>query len=112
MKILSIPLAIGMSSLGLWSVTQSPASALRLRACPGESQFSDCKMVDFHPAPPSAEVFEVSLRQSLPVAIAQYRTAFAIAHAPPLRNGLLVLQYENDSSPSQQLAQVPDLPAP
>ena len=111
MKILSIPLALGMSSLCLLSATQSPASALRLRDCPGgtwESQFSDCKMVDFHAAPPDAEVFEVSLRQSLSVMIAQYRTDFAIAHAPPQRAGLLALQYETDSAPTRvQVSQAP-----
>ncbi|MGD1932497.1 MAG: hypothetical protein ACFB12_26690 [Leptolyngbyaceae cyanobacterium] len=100
-----------MSSLGLLSVTQSPARALRLRDCPGvtwESQFSDCKLVDFHAAPPDAEVFEVSMRLSLSVTIAQYQTDFAIAHAPPRRAGLLALQYETDSAPaSVQVSQTP-----
>ncbi|MEO1094084.1 MAG: hypothetical protein AAFX01_04190 [Cyanobacteria bacterium J06638_28] len=107
MKISSISLAIGMSSLSLLSIAQSPASALRMRDCPGvtwEAQFSDCKMVDFHAAPPPAEVFEVSMRQSLSVAIAQYQTDFAIAHAPPLRAGLLALQYEPDNT---QVSQIP-----
>ena len=111
MKILSIPLALGMSSLCLLSATQTPASAMRLRDCPGvtwESQFSDCKMVDFHAAPLDEAVFEVSLRQSLSVTIAQYTTNFAIAHAPPQRAGLLALQYETDSAPtSVQVSQVP-----
>lgn len=115
MKNLSISLAIGMSSLCLLSATQSPASALRLKDCPGvtwESQFSDCKMVDFHAAPPDAEVFEVSLRQALSVTIAQYTTDFAIAHAPPLRDGLLALQYEIDSAPTWHLARVLESPTP
>ena len=112
MKILSIPLALGMSSLCLLSATQSPASAQRLRDCPGvtwESQFNNCKMVDFHAAPPPVEVFEVSMRQSLSVTIAQYTTDFAIAHAPPQRAGLLALQYETDSQPlvSVQVSQAP-----
>ncbi|MEM6434292.1 MAG: hypothetical protein AAF773_10650 [Cyanobacteria bacterium P01_D01_bin.115] len=111
MKILSIPLAIGMSSLGLWSVSQTPASAQRLRDCPGatwESQFSNCKMVDFHAAPPPVEVFEVSMRLSLSVTIAQYQTDFAIAHAPPQRAGLLALQYETDRAPTNvQVSQTP-----
>ena len=107
MRILSISLALGMSSLGLLSANQSPANAMRLRDCPGvtwESQFSDCKMVDFHAAPPDEAVFEVSLRQSLSVTIAQYTTDFAIAHAPPQRAGLLALQYETTSV---QVSQVP-----
>ncbi|MEO1068816.1 MAG: hypothetical protein AAFW95_06795 [Cyanobacteria bacterium J06638_6] len=74
-----------------------------------QSQFSDCKMVDFHAAPPDEAVFEVSLRQSLPVTIAQYTTDFAIAHALPQRAGLLALQYETDSQPlvSVQVSQAP-----
>ncbi|MEL6400078.1 MAG: hypothetical protein AAFR26_13565 [Cyanobacteria bacterium J06626_4] len=111
MRILSIPLALGLSSLCLLSVTQSSANAMRLRDCPGvtwESQFSDCKIVDFHAAPPPVEVFEVSMRQSLSVTIAQYQTDFAIAHALPQRAGLLALQYETDSAPtSVQVSQVP-----
>ncbi|NEQ42253.1 MAG: hypothetical protein F6K00_01310 [Leptolyngbya sp. SIOISBB] len=109
MKISSIPLALGMSSLCLLSVTQFPASALRLRDCPGltwEARSGSCKVVDFHAPPPDVEAFEVSLRQSLPVLIAQYRTDFAIAHAPPLRAGLLALQYETDSVPTWRLASV------
>ncbi|HEY9815506.1 MAG TPA: hypothetical protein V6D20_06865 [Candidatus Obscuribacterales bacterium] len=115
MKILSIPLALGISSLCLFSVTQAPASALRLRDCSGltwEAQFSNCTVVDFHATPPDIEAFEVSLRQSLSVAIAQHRTDFAIAHAPPRRAGLLALKYEVDRpsigpSTSVQVSQVP-----
>ena len=55
---------------------------------------------------PDAVTYEVSLRQSLPVAIAQYTTDFAIAHAPPRRAGLLALQYKTDSTPTWQLAQL------
>jgi hypothetical protein len=108
MNILSLPLALGMSSLCLLSATQSPASALRLRDCPGvtwETQFRDCQMVDFHALPPDEAVFEVSLQQSLSVVIAHYTTEFAIAHAPPRRAGLIALQYETDSSPTWHLAQ-------
>lgn len=115
MKILSIPLALGMSSLCLLSATQSPAKALRLRDCPGvtwETQFRDCKMVDFHAPPPDEEAYEVSLRQSLPVVIAQYTTNFAIAHAPPQRAGLLVLQYETDRAPTLHLARARETQAP
>jgi hypothetical protein len=115
MKILSIPLALGMSSLCLFTVAQAPASALRLRDCPGSTlatQFSDCRMVEFNSPPPDMEAFEVSLRQSLSVAIAQYRTDFAIAHAPQRRAGLLALNYESDRPPihpltSVQVSQVP-----
>ncbi|MGD1941064.1 MAG: hypothetical protein ACFB0G_07105 [Leptolyngbyaceae cyanobacterium] len=115
MRILSISLALGMSSLGLLSANQSPARALRLRDCPGvtwESQFSDCKMVDFHAAPPDEAVFEVSLRQSLSVTIAQYQTDFVIAHALPQRAGLLALQYDPDSMPTWNWASVPESQAP
>ena len=53
---------------------------------------------------PDAVTYEVSLRQSLPVALAQYTTDFAIAHAPPRRAGLLALKYETGSTPTWQLA--------
>ncbi|MGD1861530.1 MAG: hypothetical protein ACFB0E_16375 [Leptolyngbyaceae cyanobacterium] len=115
MKRLSLSLALGMSSLCWLTTTQSPASALRLRDCPGatwETQFRDCKMVDFHAPPPDEAAFEVSLQQSLSVVIAQYRTDFAIAHAPPRRAGLLVLQYETDSSPTWHLSRVQASQAP
>ncbi|WP_204137616.1 hypothetical protein [Halomicronema sp. CCY15110] len=115
MRILSISLALGMSSFGLLSAPPAPASQMRLRDCPGmtwEAQSGGCKVVDFHAPPPDVEAFEVSLRQSLPVAIAQYRTDFAIAHAPPQQVGLLALQYEVTPSPtwlsmSVQMNQVP-----
>ena len=61
---------------------------------------------------PDAVTDEVSLRQSLPVAIAQYTTDFAIAHAPPRRAGLLALQYETASAPTWQLAQLQETQAP
>jgi hypothetical protein len=115
MRILSISLALGIGSLGLFSATQAQASQMRLRNCPGmtwEAQSGGCKVVDFHAPPPDVDAFEVSLRQSLPVAIAQYRTDFAIAYVLPQRNGLLALQYEVTPSPtwlsmSVQMSQVP-----
>ncbi|PSN17418.1 hypothetical protein C7271_17780 [filamentous cyanobacterium CCP5] len=63
MKFLSMPFALGMSSLCLFSATQSPARARQFRDCPGrtwEIQFRDCKMVDFPPQPADEAAFDVS----------------------------------------------------
>jgi len=113
MRILSISLALGISSLCVLSGTHAHAGQVRLRDCPEptwDDHFNNCKVVDFHPAQPDIEAFEVSLKLSLPVAIAQYRTDFAIANAAPGRVGLLVLQYELqyeiDTPPASQLTSI------
>lgn len=109
MRILSISLALGISSLCILSGTHAHAGQVRLRDCPEptwDDHFNNCKVVDFHPAQPDIEAFEVSLKLSLPVAIAQYRTDFAIANAAPGRVGLLVLQYEIDTPPASQLTSI------
>lgn len=86
--------------LGRIEIAQAGAGPCLRSTCVAAVDFSDeAQVILFGKSSPDSALFKLSLTRKLPAAIAQYNTAFAVAHAPRSVNGLIALRYE--SRPTQ-----------